>query len=92
LARRIPFGAILLLLDAEEQTRRRRRFWEYLLLIVRMMAIAFLVLALAGPYRLISAPHLALGKAPKAMVFILDDSLTGTSQANLSSCSPSCQH
>ena len=75
-ARRIPFGAILLLLDAEEQTRRRRRFWEYLLLMVRMMVIASLVLALAGPYRLISAPHLALGKAPKAMVFILDDSLS----------------
>ncbi len=75
-AKRIPFGAILLLLDAEEQTRRRRRFWEYLLLLIRMMVIASLVLALAGPYQLISAPDLALGKSPKAMVFILDDSLS----------------
>jgi len=75
-AKVIRFGAIRFLLQSEKATRRRRRFWEYLLLLVRMMAIGAVSLALARPYRMESVPALSLGAGQNALVLILDDSLS----------------
>ncbi len=75
-AKVIPFGAIRFLLQSEKATRRRRRFWEYLLLLVRMLAIGAFSLALAAPYRMESIPSLALGSEQNSLALVLDDSLS----------------
>ncbi len=75
-AKRIRFGALVLLLDAHQRTRRKRRLWEILLLALRMLAIASLAVALAGPYKLVEVPSPALGSAPKAIMLVIDDSLS----------------
>jgi len=75
-AKRVWFSAIRFLLKTEQITRRQRRFWEYLLLLARMLLIGALSIALAGPFWEERVASLNLGSEPKALVLVLDDSMS----------------
>jgi hypothetical protein len=71
---RIRWPSIILLKRIEERRARRRlRFMEILLIILRMLIIAFAVLALSRPY-----VHSPGGAPPRDIVIIVDNSASMT--------------
>ena len=71
-----PFPAFVLLLRPERRHARRRRLRQWLLLAVRMLLLAAVAVALAGPYctRPVDVPPTA--SRHQAAVIVLDDSLS----------------
>jgi hypothetical protein len=66
--------AAMQFLQVSEVTRRRLMFDDWLLLLLRMLLLALLVLALAGPYVRLSLPANLAGRASRDLVLLLDGS------------------
>lgn len=78
--RRQPLPTIALLQRAEASSQRRVRLVDYLLLLARILLVAALALALAGPYLRVT---LAYGDGSLAsVVVVLDDSMSVTGRGD----------
>ena len=71
--RTVAWGAMMFLLDAKRMTRGMARLRHWLIMVMRMLAIAALVFAIARP--LVSGRvGLTLGGAPDTTIILLDRS------------------
>ncbi len=73
-AKIVRFAALDFLMGTKRRTRRRFLLREKLLLIVRIVAIAAVVLALAKPFTSCARKGPAVTRGPQAAVLVLDDS------------------
>ena len=72
--RRVPFPSLRLVKRTTERQRALLRLRHLLVLLLRMLAVLFLVLALAGPRARSGWLARALGSSSRAVVVLLDDS------------------
>jgi hypothetical protein len=81
--RRVPWAALHLLRAAEAENRRRLRLEHWLLLLLRCLAVALLVLAVARPYVRPGLTATLLGEpAGTLRLIVLDDSASLQYQAD----------
>ncbi|MGA7304620.1 MAG: BatA and WFA domain-containing protein [Rhodothermales bacterium] len=73
--RKIDFSSLVFLEELRQQTIRRLRIKQWLLLALRMLAIAFLVLAFARP-TVKSPPIASLSSDHRSVVAVIDNSLS----------------
>ena len=73
-AKIVKFAALDFLLATKRRTARRLRLRERLLLIVRVVACAAVVLALAKPFTSCERKGPQVTRGPQAAVLVIDDS------------------
>ncbi len=71
-----PFPAIELLRESDKKEARRIKVRRWLLMALRVLAIALLAFALAKPYVLSEGAGATESRLPQAVVFVLDDSMS----------------
>ncbi len=72
--KRIDFPNVRFLAEVSQQTRARRKVLHWLVLLARMLAVAFLVLAFAQPY--IPTPEAGNSPGERAVSLFIDDSFS----------------
>src|SRR5690606_13303425 len=70
--KRIDFPNVRHLAEVSQQTRARKKIQHWLVLLVRMLALAFLVIAFAQPF--IPATSTNAGTGQRAVSIYVDDS------------------
>jgi hypothetical protein len=71
-----PFPALKLLRESDEKEARSLKVRQWLLMALRVLAVALLVMALAKPYLLSDASADRGGRLPSSVVFVVDDSMS----------------
>jgi len=77
--RRVRWGAMAFLLEAQQRNRRRVRMEQWLLLLLRCLAVLLIALMIARPFVRPGAMATLLGAAPRTeRVILIDDSFSMT--------------
>jgi len=83
--RPLAFGALRFVLAAYRRTRRRAQMENWLLLALRMLAVALLAFALARPFSAADGPLALLAEERRDVVLILDASASTGYRENVAS-------
>lgn len=81
----LPWAAVSFVLAAYKKTRRRVEFENWLLLLLRMAAVALFALAIARPYTASDSPLSGLTESRRDVVMILDGSASTGYRADVES-------
>lgn len=73
---RQPFPALTLLQESDKKEARSIKVRRWLLMALRVLAIALLALALAKPYFMTDVQGAETSRYPTAVVFVLDDTMS----------------
>ncbi len=71
-----PFPALKLLRESDRKEARSLKVRQWILMALRILAVALLVFALAKPYLLSDASAGSSDRLPSSVVFVVDDSLS----------------